>query len=131
VNEYDLVARADKGYIHSLIQLYSSVGPPEPIHDSDQGGMDTDGDNRHNWPLPTPEVQHIGPIVVLKIGPPSSDIEDITSSLPGLILSAWRITAEDLSRLVFCRLSVHSRMAYRDRIQQIESGCLNGQTGWS
>ncbi|OCK78593.1 alpha/beta-hydrolase [Lepidopterella palustris CBS 459.81] len=131
VNEYDLVARADKGYIHSLIQLYSSVGPPERIHKSSQDEIDTDEDNRHYWPLPAPEVQHIGPIVVLKIDPPSSDMKGTDSSLPALILSAWRITKEDLSRLMFCRLSVHSRMAYRSRIQQIESGCLNGQTGWS
>jgi hypothetical protein len=119
VNEYDLVARADKRFIHSLLALYSSVGPSEPVHDSG-------GDEMDIWPLPAPEAQHIGPIVVLKTGPPTSDMEGT-----GLIVSAWRITAEDLSRLIFCRLSVHTRVAYRDRIRHIESGCLNGRIGWS
>jgi hypothetical protein len=129
VNEFDLVARADREYIQSLIELYRSVGPSERMYDSDQDGMDTDRDNRPEWRLPAPELQHIGSIVVLKTGPLPPDMEGTTSSLPELVVSAWGITAEDLSGLIFCRLAVHSRMSYRDRIRQIESSYLNGRTG--
>lgn len=127
MNEYDLVARADKDYIQSLTELYGSIGP----HDSKQDANHRDGNKRLDWPPPAPVFQHIGPIIVLKNSPPTSDMKCGTSSLPGLVLSAWKITAEDLSRLIFCRLSVHGRTVYEERIQKIESGCLNGRMCWS
>lgn len=127
MNEHDLVVRADKDYIHSLTKLYGVVGP----EDSKKGGNNKDVCKQLDWQLPAPVFHHIGPIVVLKKSPPASDMKSTTSSLPGLVLSAWKITAEDLSRLIFCRLSVHSRTVYDERIQKIESGCMNGRTCWS
>jgi hypothetical protein len=124
VNEYDLIASTDKRYINSLIELYSS-GDPLPIQNSDQNDVHTDVDSRPCWPFPAPHVQHIGPVIVLKIGPPATDMGDGVAPSPRLVLSAWRITAEEFSSLIFCRLSVHSRTTYQERIQKIESGCLN------
>jgi hypothetical protein len=130
VNEYDLVARADRGYVHSLVELYRASGPSDTVHPPNQNGVETSDDNRSCWPLPKSEFQHVGPMVILKITSPALNTESSTSTPPGLALSAWKIKEEDLSRLVFCRLTVHGKLPYRGRIDQIENGCFNGRTRW-
>ena len=112
VNEYDFVALADRPYIHSVIDLYRSDAPVVS--------------NPQNWPiwqLPGPEFRHLGPVVVLKIIPSADDSEED-------IVAALQVTSEELSRLLFCRLSVHHRETYLDRIQHLEKGCFNGQSEW-
>ncbi|KAK6528280.1 hypothetical protein TWF281_009526 [Arthrobotrys megalospora] len=116
VNEFDLIARADKKYMASLIELYNT---PLPI--DIQSGTPV-------WELPEPELQHIGPIVVLKTGIPQAS--GLSRGLPGPTLSAWKISPDDLGQLVFCRLSVHSRVVYRDRLRQIREGRLNEGMEW-
>ncbi|KAK6359960.1 hypothetical protein TWF696_001083 [Orbilia brochopaga] len=140
VNEYDLVARSDRRYILSMVQLYNSTDDQEKMHAIP--GVPTSivgGDGRPPWSLPEPELFHVGPIVILKIGPYKSDARMARTSpsahVPGsagsrLVMSAWQITPEELSKIVFCRLSVHSRIVYRDRIQKLRNGCFNGETGW-
>ncbi|KAJ6260736.1 hypothetical protein Dda_4965 [Drechslerella dactyloides] len=140
VNEYDLVARSDRRYILSMVQLYNSTDPSEADAGVYGGSMPTaiiGGDGRPPWSLPEPELFHIGPIVILKVGTYNSEAQSARESSsapkpPGsrLIMSAWQITPEELSKIIFCRLSVHSRTVYRDRIQKLRNGQLNGETGW-
>ena len=129
VNEYDLVARADKSYIRSLLDLYSSAtrqGSPNPCFPSDTIAKI---ERQSSWELPLPDLQHLGPIVVLRTSPPPVTGNN-SSFPPQTALSAFKLTAKDLSDLVFCRVSVHSRKIYSERIQQMKRGCWNGRTEW-
>ena len=119
VNEHDAVARADRPYIHSLIELYSTtlearnqVTPP-------------------TWSLPEAELEHFGEVVILKTNLASSDSEEDINSQREPIISARSITPTDLLRLLFCRLSVHARTEYQDRMEQLERGFFNERRGWS
>jgi len=135
VNEYDIVARADKQYIRSLIELRKAARQSQSISNSGQDRLTINKAIEPTWLLPEPVCQHIGRIVVLKVSRPTSDMRNTCSSSSSssseLVHSAWEITPNQLSQLVFCKLSVHGRAAYRDRIRQIEQGRFNGRQGWS
>ncbi|KAF3902076.1 hypothetical protein ABW21_db0200865 [Orbilia brochopaga] len=138
VNEYDLVARSDRKYIVSMVQLYNSTDGAEG--NASAGSLPTTivgADGRPPWLLPEPELFHVGPIIVLKVGthkPGSHRARAAPSTArslgSGLVMSAWQIMPEELSKVIFCRLSVHSRIVYKDRIQKLRSGNFNGETGW-
>jgi hypothetical protein len=118
MNEYDFITRADGEYFRSLIPLYQQVD-----------GMPT----TEIWELPSPELQHVGAIIVLRteITPfEDGDGEGDWQGNTDPSVSAWKLTQEDLAKVMFCRLSVHGRVAYQDRIAQIEKGAFNGHNGW-
>jgi len=112
VNEFDFVARADSAYFRSLMQLYQQVD---------------DTPTTAIWALPSQGLQHVGAIVVLRTEVPRFEDGDDGQGNTGLSLSAWKVTPESLAKLMFCRLSVHGRVAYQERIVRIENGVFNEQ----
>ncbi|KAI0437301.1 Alpha/Beta hydrolase protein [Xylaria telfairii] len=115
VNEYDLVARLDAGYLRSLIRLYNSEAPGSTSEDTLTPG----GTLGKRWELPAPDLQHIGPIVVLKTELPDLRPDSLKSAGVSTRVTAWSATPESLSELVFCQLRVHRRMYYRQKIEQL------------
>ncbi|KAI1122933.1 Alpha/Beta hydrolase protein [Nemania abortiva] len=115
INEYDLVSRLDKGYVRSLVQLFNS----EAQDINSEGSNTTKRNSGRSWPLPTPDFQHIGPIVVLKTELPDLQLENKISSDVGTRVKAWDVTSDSLSNLVFCKLQVHRRRYYREKIEQL------------
>lgn len=116
MNEFDFVTRADSAYFRSLIQLYQ------------QGD---DAPTTATWALPSHGLEHVGIIVVLRTEAPQFEGGIDEQGNTGLSLSAWKVTPEGLAELMFCRLSVHGRAAYRERIAQVEQGMFNEQHGWT
>jgi hypothetical protein len=114
VNEFDFITRADSAYFRSLIQLY------QPVDDTPTTTM---------WALPSQGLQHVGTIVVLRTEVPRFEDGDDGEGNTGLSLSAWKVTSESLAELIFCRLSVHGRVAYQERIVRIENGAFNEKNG--
>lgn len=112
MNEFDFITRADSAYFRSLIQLNQQVN---------------DTPTTAIWTLPSHELQHVGAIVVLRTEVPLFNDEVDWQGNTGLRLSAWKMTPESLAELIFCRLSVHRRVAYQERIVQIENGVFNEQ----
>ncbi|KAI0549295.1 Alpha/Beta hydrolase protein [Xylaria curta] len=125
INEYDLVPRLDAGYLRSLIRLYNSG-------DLNSSGEDTfaaGGISEKRWPLPAPDLQHIGPIVVLKTELPDLKVDSSKPSQVRTKVTAWSISSESLSDLVFCQLGVHRRKYYRQKIEQLaecDDGSVSG-----
>jgi hypothetical protein len=114
MNEFDFITRADSVYFRSLIQLYQQV------HDTPTTEI---------WGLPSQGLRHVGAIVVLRTEVPQFEDGVDWQGNAGLSLSAWKVTPESLAELIFCRLSVHGRVAYQERIVQIENGAFNEQNG--
>jgi hypothetical protein len=48
-----------------------------------------------------------------------------------LALSAVRVAAGEFSKLLFCRVTVHSRVHYKERVEELAEGRFNGRNGWS
>ena len=114
MNEFDFITRADSAYFRSLIQLNQQV------NDTPAAAI---------WALPSHELQHVGAIVVLRTEVPQFEDGVDGKGNTGLSLSAWKVTPESLAELIFCRLSVHGRVAYQGRIAQIENGACNKYNG--
>ncbi|KAI0096239.1 Alpha/Beta hydrolase protein [Nemania sp. FL0031] len=117
VNEYDLVSRLDKDYVRSIIRLFNSEAPStngEEPHTTEEKG-----DSDRIWPLPIPELQHIGSIVVLKTELPNLQLDSMRPSELSTRVTAWSVTSGSMSELVFCKLQVHKRKYYREKIEQL------------
>ncbi|RYC56448.1 hypothetical protein CHU98_g9752 [Xylaria longipes] len=71
VNEYDLVPRLDAGYLRSLLRLYNSGD----LNVTSEDTLTAEGISGKCWPLPPPDLQHIGPIVVLKTELPDLQLD--------------------------------------------------------
>ncbi len=130
INEYDAVARLDNDYFRSLISLYNLPNTPNPQSSPIMYENDIPNVHSINLQCPAPVLQHVGELVVLRVEAPNFE--------PGLgnlrqtssRLSFWKVSPLALSELLFCRLTVHKREAYRRRIEDLENGFFNGQSGW-
>jgi hypothetical protein len=146
INEYDLVARVDIPYMLSLVNLYRSIYHLPPIEEADsekgsksnaqenyihQTGAGQDV-NKEYWTLPEPYYHHIGERVVLRLS--ISGGENDEGSEEGreeqLMLSAFQVHAEDFAKLLFCRVPVHAREYYGERVGLITKGRFNGRNYW-
>jgi hypothetical protein len=132
INEYDLVGRLDNNYSRSMALLYKLLDTQAPESSPSTQREDIADVHQTTWQCPPPELQHVGELVVLRVevptfGPGSSNVLQTTSSK----LSAWEVTAAGLSELVFCRLTVHKREAYKSRIDLLKNGFFNRQNGWA
>ncbi|KAI1750000.1 Alpha/Beta hydrolase protein [Xylaria castorea] len=121
VNEYDLVPRLDAGYLRSLIRLYNSGG----LNSTSEDTLTAEGISGKRWPLPAPDLQHIGPIVVLKTELPDLQLDSMKPPEVSTRVTAWSVSSKGLSDLVFCQLRVHRRKYYRQKIEQL-ANCNNG-----
>jgi len=84
------------------------------------------------WKCPAPDLQHVGDLVVLRVEIPTFDVG--SSNLPQTTSSkssAWEVTGAELAEIVFCRLTVHKREAYKPRMELLKNGLFNGETGWA
>jgi len=140
VNEYDMVSRADKSYLRSILDLYRSRyglpprwSPPDPgigatanIAPKDErvdisngiGGMQkASGDT---WPLPVPIFHFVGDIVVFRI-----DFNDVApmsgdgDSGGNISVNARSISHQSFCNLLFCDIGVHRKAVYLERLDML------------
>jgi hypothetical protein len=150
INEYDLVPRIDGPYVRSLVDLYRSIYKLPPIQEAGPQMFGTNAEAQtppaevrssqavakeeevgKHWSVPNPEYWHIGERVVLRrsiiTGHASEDNGDPKEELA---LSALSVAAEEFAKLLFCRLTVHRRVQYQERVELIAEGRFNGRHGW-
>jgi hypothetical protein len=152
INEFDLVTRTDRSYISSLVDFYrwiynqppltnickdhnkmsarelqTSTNAPESTTESTSQASDN-----VSWPLPPAELSHIGQRVILKMSLPTTSANEINgvNVADDLTLSAWRVSTKDFEKLLFCRVAVHHKVLYQERIERLAKGCFNGRNGW-
>ncbi|KAF2137418.1 uncharacterized protein K452DRAFT_278667 [Aplosporella prunicola CBS 121167] len=139
INEYDLIARADRPYIRSIVDLFRSMYGQPILSDVDErlampegalhvSGSCTDGAKIYErWLLPPPEYCHYGDIIVLQhtLRPLNPNGQDDLTTDGKLILKAWKVSWAEFSQLLFGRVAVHSRENYQKRIVKIAGGALS------
>ncbi len=132
INEFDLVARADKRYAEELAKLLKSLHdtpsvPLDPAPRTDVGLTSSLPDaqddplyqGRKVYPLCKAIYQHIGPRILL-----------LRRRAAGLPLVAVQVKAQEFENLLFCRLAVHKKGEYSQRVLELENGQVNGHDGW-
>lgn len=150
INEFDPVTRADRLYMLSLVDLAKSIasrgvqlqgrtdqeatavaldylaGPLSP-QSTFSSGYDSGLDKSKAavggpvWPMPRLLYQHVGPRVVLVTRLVDNEVR----------LGATEVSTKEFERLVFCRVAVHHKSCYGERVELLESGKFNSQRGWS
>ncbi|RGP67239.1 alpha beta-hydrolase [Fusarium sporotrichioides] len=144
INEFDVVTRADKPYILSLVDIARNMlnQPPkallpepetssEIIDASLKATQDKEAElsspkheESHNqfpktWHFSQPLYNHIGPSVVL-----------LMRSEDEMKLKAVEVTPAEFQKLLFCRTAVHGKRIYEKRVEALEQGHFNDETGW-
>ncbi|KAL3475376.1 Alpha/Beta hydrolase protein [Aspergillus californicus] len=128
INEFDLVSRADGAYKNCLVDLAQSMYG-EPTTTKPVWSFDTDISSHEDepwqekaiWPTSSSCYSHVGARIVFSMRP------DV--ALPGsLRLHAIEVPQEDFERLLFCRISVHKRVCYAQRVELFMERKLNQQT---
>ncbi|KAG8673311.1 hypothetical protein FPOAC2_06754 [Fusarium poae] len=144
INEFDVVTRADKPYILSLVEvartmlnLPSQALLPEPetnneiIDASLKATQDKEAkisspkseesydESSKVWHFAQPLYNHIGPSVVL-----------LTPSEDEMKLKAVEVTPTEFQKLLFCRVAVHGKKIYEKRVELLEQGRFNDRPGW-
>ncbi len=127
INEFDVVSRADRPYILCLVNLIRSLyGQPAILDDGVEFTRDMDPPGsrasqqaagpENVWPVPPPMYHHVGSRVLL-----------LTRLDDGgrICLKACEVTEEAFQQLLFCRVEVHRRACYSDRIRRLEEGELS------
>lgn len=139
VNEYDMVTRADRPYLRSIVDLYrSKYGLPSvglekkhqwPIPELDPN-VKSVIDGRPDWSLPSPFYSLVGDIVVLQSCLNSSSVTHDAASDASTIVSpslrAIRISETAFGKLLFCEVGVHKRRVYLDRMNKVTTQILTG-----
>ncbi|KAM5386868.1 hypothetical protein ACJZ2D_000161 [Fusarium nematophilum] len=148
INEFDVVSRVDRPYILSLVELVRStlgLPPHSPTADTDMdeiplevtsGGASEDisdissfsGEFEKDfvaadpdfWRNPRPFYHHVGPRVILVMRLEGGQMS----------LRAVEVPPLEFRRLLFCRIAVHLKACYGDRVEMLESGRFNRKTGW-
>lgn len=135
INEYDVVPRADRPYIRSLVDLYRSRYGLPPISDdaplereyrvsldlsssNDGCARRSNGDNSSDWSLPKPELHLIGDIILLKTALKMNVTTD-GQRIGETFLKAVKVSSEQLGRLLFCSTAVHRKLYYADQVKLI------------
>jgi len=142
INEYDLVTRADQAYIRCIVDLYRASYGLSPVTD-DLVSQPSDSEvpplaGKDVWvaqildqpnarPLPRPLLWSFGYRVVLKVEPVRQGSIVHGGLLVGKRLKALKVTPEVLSTLIFTKVSVHSRVVYEERMEEIAKGHFNGR----
>lgn len=128
INEFDLVTRADKPYILSLVNLLRLTHgqyplPTEGTDDTETPSLTTDyTSDGNNWPLPPSMYRHVGPKIVFLMRLPDQG--------GSLQLRAVEVSTAQFEKLLFCRLPVHRRPCYTQRVELLVGGQFNGANGW-
>ncbi|KAF4472687.1 alpha beta-hydrolase [Fusarium albosuccineum] len=150
INEFDVVSRADKPYILSLVDLVRAKVdlPPEAsgsatsentirapnkaklehelesfpsidtfLSDSDESFVLRNSDF---WGLPRPFYHHVGSRVILMMRLDEGKLG----------LRVVEVPLSEFRKLLFCRIAVHFKARYGERVEMLESGRFNHQDGW-
>jgi hypothetical protein len=134
INEFDPVTRADGSYKGSLVNLIHSMYNQQPLlamletSSTTVDSLITDDSNYfvkgRDWPVPPSVFSHVGPRIVLLLRAESRLKES------SLRLHAFEVPRADFDRLLFCRVAVHRRVCYGERVDLIAKGEFNGRTSW-
>ncbi|KAK0751769.1 Alpha/Beta hydrolase protein [Schizothecium vesticola] len=131
LNEYDMIPRADRAYIRSIVDLYRTSHGLAPLH-TPPPEADAESKARLAWPLPPPQYNLVGDIIVLRLrlsgGGSSAPVDDAlsqTSMLTAPIVEAVRVAPGEFGRLLFCDLATHRRRTYLERMD-IWAGQVRG-----
>ncbi|KAF5544946.1 alpha beta-hydrolase [Fusarium phyllophilum] len=144
INEFDVVTRADKPYILSLVNVARAMLdlPPKAAiseHETSEGiinaALETTRDEKRRlsydsedfpvkesnfWRFPQPFFHHVGPRVIL-----------LTRFVDNqMSLKAVEITSSEFQKLLFCRVAVHGKRFYEERIGALEQGRFNNRSTW-
>ncbi|SPQ20772.1 49df7fc9-f316-4213-be5e-f303876c423e [Thermothielavioides terrestris] len=124
INEFDVVSRADRPYILSLVNMMRSLYGQPAIPDDVDITRDADDSPRSGaanaqqtsgseniWPLPPPMYHHVGSRVLLL-----TRLDDDGR----VCLKACEVPKDVFQQLLFCRVEVHRRACYSDRMQRLE-----------
>ncbi|WZH47930.1 Alpha/Beta hydrolase protein [Fusarium acuminatum] len=144
INEFDVVTRADKPYILSLVDIVRStldLPPKDQISESaadeetiyaalkatdtkesrlcyQSEGLDID--QSKFWRLPQSLYHHVGPRAVLLMRLVKGEMS----------LKAVEVAPSEFQRLLFCRVAVHGKRIYTERVKALQQGRFNGRLGW-
>lgn len=123
VNEYDMVPRADRSYIRSVVDLYRTAHGLAPLHTPPTPDPDSEPKALAAWPLPPPQYHLVGDIIVLRLrlsgGALSAPVDDAlsqASTLTAPMVEAVRVTPAEFGKLLFCDLATHRRRGYLERM---------------
>lgn len=121
VNEYDVVTRADKPYLSSLVDLYRARYGLPPLHTPSLSRLALHAGAVAGkgmvWPLPLPQFHLLGDIIVLRTCVESaSDDESDSTAVVHHSLRAVQLSEDELGRLLFCDVAVHRRAVYLERM---------------
>ncbi|KAE8351979.1 alpha/beta-hydrolase [Aspergillus coremiiformis] len=135
INEFDPVTRADGAYKHCLVDLIHSMYNQQPSLSRSEtssttvDSFTTDDSEKiwkgTDWPVLPSFYSHVGPRIVLLLRAKSSLKETC------LRLRAVEVPRSDFDRLLFCRVAVHRRVCYEERVGLIAQGEFNEKTGWN
>ncbi|RSM12705.1 hypothetical protein CDV31_006172 [Fusarium ambrosium] len=147
INEFDVVSRADKPYILSLVEFSRDVlrtVPKSPTQEnpietgrgltfkddidslspisSQSTGLERGFVNQFTnvWNLPEPFYHHVGPRIVFVMRLHEGEMG----------LRAVQVPPAEFQTLLFCRTAVHGKARYGERVEMLESGRFNGRAGW-
>ncbi|RKL35027.1 hypothetical protein BFJ72_g9026 [Fusarium proliferatum] len=145
INEFDVVTRADKPYILSLVDVARAMLdlPPKAAiseHETSKeivsAALETTRDENRRlsddsedfplkepkfWRFPQPFYHHVGPRVIL-----------LTRFVDNQMnLKAVEISSSEFQKLLFCRVAVHGKRFYDERIDALEQGRFNDRSAWT
>lgn len=118
INEFDLVTRVDEPYVLCVANLarlgYSQSPLDNPL--GVESGSSTTSDislckEQRLFPIPRALYRHVGPRVVFAVR--------FNETSQSLGLRAVEVPQEAFEQLLFCRLNVHRRTCYGDRVQAL------------
>lgn len=79
-----------------------------------------DIDQSKFWRLPQSFYHHVGPRVVLLMRLVEGEMS----------LKAVEVTPFEFQKLLFCRVAVHGKRIYAERVKTLQQGRFNGRLGW-
>ncbi|KAK9860254.1 hypothetical protein MYU51_010681 [Penicillium brevicompactum] len=121
INEFDLVTRIDEPYVLCLVNLARLAYNRPPLAQTlevEPTGSSTSNASlcREQSAMPQSLYHHVGLRVIFSIR-----LDEATQTL---CLRAFEVSREVLEGLIFCRLNVHRRTCYEERIQALVEGRL-------
>ncbi|KAF4341100.1 alpha beta-hydrolase [Fusarium beomiforme] len=144
INEFDVVTRADKPYILSLVDVARAMlDLPPKTHISEletskeivSTALEATKDEKHSlsdesldprikdtniWRFPQPFYHHVGTRVILLM----RFVEN------QMMLKAVEVSTSEFQKLLFCRVAVHGKKLYEERIDALEQGRFNNRSAW-
>ncbi|KAK3995600.1 Alpha/Beta hydrolase protein [Cladorrhinum sp. PSN332] len=139
VNEGDPVARADKAYVKSLLELFAAPAPPAVIDKKSRSKEGTSSSSRHSssssaakpvWKLPENKLSCAGRIVVLRSGDPKSRSKGRKKTVEERLnegVVAQITSDEQLRKVIWGDPVAHVMRLYAGRIETLAVGAVTGR----